>query len=397
MTRRSTRRDFLKQSALAGVGFWVAGGRLPAASKSANEKLNIACIGVGGKGGSDVGGVSSENIVALCDVDDQRAAKSFDKHPNAKKFKDFRKMLDEMGKEIDAVTISTPDHQHAVATMAAMKLGKHVYCQKPLTHDVYEARKVMEAARKMKVVTQMGNQGTSGSQFRRTAELIQAGEIGPVQEVHVWTNRPIWPQGKSVPEKPDAVPPTLDWDLWLGTAAERPYSKAYLPFVWRGWRDFGTGAIGDMGCHTVNLPFLSLKLTYPTTIEAESSPLTAENRASYPTWAKVAFHFAARGDLPAVKLTWYEGHRDGKLVLPPAELLHGQKFSGSGSLIVGSKGTVFSSDDYGNHNVILRGTRSKRSKETRKSIPGRPASTRNGSTPARAATRRCRTSTTPPC
>ena len=311
MNRKPNRRDFLKQTTLAGVGFWVAGGVALAAAdkKSPNEKLNIAVIGCGGQGGGNLAAVSGENIVALCDVDEDRAKGPWNSNSKAKKYHDYRKMLDEMHKEIDAVVVSTPDHQHAIISIAAMKLGKHVYCEKPLTHDVYEARLMGETAAKMKVATQMGNQGMGSSQLRRAAELVRGGHIGEVKEVHVWTNRPIWPQGIDRPKDTPAVPKTLDWDCWLGTAPERPYNRAYVPFNWRGWWDFGTGALGDMACHTMNLPFLALKLEAPISVEAESSKFNSE---TYPTWAKVRYEFPARGDMPPVTLTWYEGHRDGK-------------------------------------------------------------------------------------
>ncbi|MBV9126309.1 MAG: Gfo/Idh/MocA family oxidoreductase [Planctomycetes bacterium] len=370
MTRRSSRRDFLKQTTLAGVGFWVAGVAGARESKSPNEKLNIAVIGCGGQGASDLGNVSSQNIVALCDVDEKRAAESFNKHPRAKKYKDFRKMLEQQ-KNIDAVVVATPDNCHAVAGVMAMKLGKHLYCEKPLTHDIAEARVMRETAHKMKVATQMGNQGTAGDTFRRTVEIIRAGELGPVEEVHVWTNRPIWPQGADQPPRnTPPVPPTLAWDLWLGPAHERPYSPDYLPFVWRGWWDFGTGALGDMACHTMNLPYMALKLEAPTSVAAQSSKV---NPYTYPTWAKIVYEFPARGDLPEVKLHWYEGHKaDKKRVLPPEKLLQGQKISDSGCLIVGQKATLYSADDYGNHNVVLRDGRAEPVKGQPEKLPHSP-------------------------
>ncbi len=370
MNRRTNRRDFLKQTTLAGVGFWVAGGIANAAAdpKSPNEKLNIAVIGCGGQGGGNLGAVSSENIVALCDVDEDRAKGAFNGRPKAKKYHDFRKMFDEMHKEIDAVVVSTPDHQHAIISITAMKLGKHVYCEKPLTHDVYEARLMRDTATNMKVATQMGNQGTGSNPLRRAAELIRGGVIGTVKEVHVWTNRPIWPQGIDRPKDTPPVPKTLDWDLWLGTAPERPYSPAYVPFKWRGWWDFGTGALGDMACHTMNLPFLALKLASPTSVEAESSRFNAE---TYQTWAKVRYEFPARGDMPPVTLTWYEGNRDGKHVLPPESLLKGQKLNDSGCLVVGDKGALYSKDDYGT-SIDFVGASGKDQKSVPESLPRSP-------------------------
>lgn len=345
---RNHRRDFLKQAGLAGVGFWVAGTSRADESKSANEKLNIAVIGAGGKGASDTDGCAGENIVALCDVDEKTAGKTFEKYPNAQRFQDFRKMLEER-KDIDAVVVATPDHTHAPASIMAMKLGKHVYCQKPLTHSVYEARLMRETAAKQKVATQMGNQGTSNDGLRKAVEVIQSGAIGKVTEAHVWTNRPIWPQGIPRPTDAPPVPDTLNWDLWLGPAPYRPYNPAYVPFKWRGWWDFGTGALGDMACHTANMAFMALKLGYPTSIEAESPEVSPEGP---PKWSTIRFEFPAREGMPAVKFTWYDGKKpgeDGKEVAngPAPELLMGQKLSGSGSLLIGDKGMLFSPNDYG--------------------------------------------------
>jgi len=369
MKAKTSRRDFLKQTSLAGIGFWVAGGTSLADVRKAspNEKLNIACIGVGGKGSSDTDQAAHfGNIVALCDIDDNTLnakaeettkEKKTKKFPHAKKYNDFRKMLEEMDKQIDAVTVSTPDHTHAPASIMAMKMGKHVYCQKPLTHDVYEARMMKEIAAKHKVATQMGNQGTAENGLRQAVEIVQAGLIGSVSEAHVWTNRPIWPQAPEVVARPKDTPPVpkhIHWDLFLGPAPERPYAVyppnekgeikgAYHPFAWRGWWDFGTGALGDMACDTANMPFMALKLQYPTMIAAESGPINPE---TYPGWATVTWEFSARGDMPPVKLVWYEGHRDGARNLPAPELLKGRKASDSGALLVGTKGTLFSPNDY---------------------------------------------------
>jgi predicted dehydrogenase len=342
---RPNRRDFLKHTSVAATGLWIAGTTSTAESRSPNERLNIGIIGAGGKGASNLGAVSGENIVALCDVDEKRAAKAFERYPQAKKYHDFRKLLEEQ-KNLDAVVVSTPDHCHAAASVMAMKLGKHVYCEKPLTRDVFEARVMRETAAKCKVATQMGNQGTSTDGLRRGVEVIRSGVLGPVREVHVWTNRPIWPQGMlhRPPEVPE-VPKTLDWDLWLGPAPERPYSPAYAPFAWRGWWDFGTGALGDMACHTANLPFLALKLGYPSAIEAESAGNSPE---SPPKWSVIHFEFPARDEMPPVKLIWYDGGKK-----PATKLLKGQKLSDSGSLVVGEKGSLLSPDDYGEHFKLL--------------------------------------------
>jgi len=367
---KTTRRQFLHYVAATGVGYW-AGTSLAPRALSANDKLNVAFIGAGGQGGSNLNNIArlGENIVALCDVDEERARDAFNRFPQAKKYNDFRKMLEEMGKSIDAVVVSTPDHTHAVAAVTAMKMGKHVYCEKPLTHSVYEARVMRETAARMKVATQMGNQGTSFEGLRRGVEAVQDGIVGPIREVHVWTNRPIWPQGIDRPKDTPPVPATLHWDLWLGPAPERPYHPAYVPFRWRGWWDFGTGALGDMGCHTANLPYMALKLTAPVAIEAEAS---AFNNETYPTWAIVRYEFPERNGMPPVRLTWYEGSRNGKRVLPPNELFQGQKVSDSGCLMVGERGTLFSPDDYGARIFLLKDGHSQELTGSLKKLPRSP-------------------------
>jgi predicted dehydrogenase len=346
------RRTFVKAGAAAGAGFWIAGRQTGyGQEKSPNAKLNVACIGVGGRGAGDVDGVKGENIVALCDVDKRSLDGQAKKFPQAKLFRDYRKMLDEIGKEIDAVTVATPDHSHAHASVLAMRLGKHCYCEKPLSHDVWEARLMRETAKEKKVATQCGNQGTASGNMRKAVEWIRAGALGDVKEIHVWTNRPIWPQSPGVKDRPKEgkpVPEWLDWDLFLGPAKDRPYHDAYHPFKWRGWWDFGTGALGDMACHTANLPFMAAKLGAPTSVEAQSE---APNPETYPGWAQIVYEFPARESLPPLKLVWYEGKREGKKLLPPEEHFHGKKPSDSGSIVVGSKGTMYSSDDYGNNTV----------------------------------------------
>jgi predicted dehydrogenase len=355
MTQRTNRRRFLTNAGTAGAGFWIAGRQVGfGQEKSPNAKLNVACIGTGGQGGSDMGNVgSTENIVALCDIDDKRNDEAGKKYPNAKKYFDYRKMLEEMSKGIDAVTVGTPDHHHAPAAVMAMKLGKGVYVQKPMAHSVYEARVMRETAQKYKVATQMGNQGTAGGNLRESVEIVQAGLIGEVKEVHLWTNRPVWPQSPNITARPKdtpAVPAHLHWEEWLGPAPERPYHPNYLHFKWRGWWDFGTGALGDMACHTTNLPYFALKLGAPSTVEAESEAINPE---TCPGWAKVTYEFPARGEMPPCKVTWYEGRKNGDLVQPPLELLQGEKMSGSGSLLIGSKGTLYSPDDYGGKSTWL--------------------------------------------
>ena len=357
MSRRTNRREFLRQSAAVGAGFWVAGCSQPLGTVrrlGPNEQLNVAVIGAGGRGHSDTKytAKAGARIAALCDVDEKRAAKTRREFPDATFFHDFRVMFDKMARDFDAVIISTPDHTHAVATMMAMKHGKHVYTQKPLTHDIAEARALAKAAKKYGVVSQMGNQGTSWNDFRTGVEIVQSGVIGAVRGIHVWTNRPVWPQGIVAPAETMPIPGTLKWDLWLGTAPERPYHEAYLPFKWRGWVDYGTGALGDMACHTLNLPYMACRLGHPTHIEAKTSEFNGE---CYPNWSVIDFQFPARGDLPPVTLHWYDGGEsrptwiDEKL----ASLLPGQKIDKCGSVMVGDKGSLYSPGSYGGNLHLL--------------------------------------------
>ena len=270
-----SRRDFLRNTSLAATGFFIVPRHVLGRGYVApSDKLRIAGIGVGGKGQSDLSEFAKSpkaSVVALCDVDDRSAAKSRTNFPNAKYYKDFREMLDKEKNNIDACSISTPDNTHAVATLAAMQLGKHVYTQKPLTHDIYEARVLTEAAKKYKVVTQMGNQGGSGDGVRKMKEMVDAGLIGDVHTVHCWTNRPVWPQGIPTPTGQFEVPKELDWDLWLGPAKKIDYNPNYLPFNWRGWWAFGTGALGDMACHIMDPVFRILPIDYPTEVQASVS------------------------------------------------------------------------------------------------------------------------------
>jgi predicted dehydrogenase len=337
-----SRRDFISGAAATAaftiVPRFVLGGsgHIPP-----SEKLNIAGIGIGGRGASVLEGVESQNIVALCDVDWRHAAGTFKRYPNARKYRDFREMLDKEEKNIDAVTVATPDHVHAVSSMAAIKRGKHVYCEKPLTHSVYEARMIAQAARKYKVATQMGNQGQASEETRLMCEYIWDGAIGPVREVHVWTDRPLnglnavyWPQGVERPKETPPIPDTLDWDMWLGPAPERPYHPAYVPFKWRGWWDFGTGALGDIGCHSIDPIFRALKLGHPTSIEAVS---TLVNKETYPVASIVRYQFPERAGFPPVKLTWYDG---GMRPPRPEELEDGQRLGTGGVLFIGDKGKM---------------------------------------------------------
>lgn len=274
--------------------------------KSPNEKLNIASIGAGGKAASDIHGCAhTENIVALCDVDENRAKKIFTEYEQVPKYKDFRVMLDKEEKNIDAVIVTIPDFMHATAATWAMERGKHVYVQKPLAHTIWECHELEQAAAKYNVATQMGNQGYSNEGTRQCAEMIWAGEIGNVTEVHAWTNRPVWPQGIPDLPPPSPVPSTLDWDLWLGIAKERPYSDKYLPFSWRGFYDFGSGALGDMACHILGAPNMALRLGAPTSVEC----IKQEGHSDYyyPTKAVIRFDFPARGAMPPVKIFWHSG------------------------------------------------------------------------------------------
>ena len=349
------RRNFLGAGA-AGLGYFFTAPAYSASrlGRKPNETIQIAGIGVGGKGSGDIDQAGHRGeVVALCDCDTRQIDPKKKKWSSAKTYTDFRKLYDEMGKNIDAVTVSTPDHSHALASLLGIRMGKHVYCQKPLTHTVFEARVLKEAAKKYNVVTQMGNQGSASNGLRRGVEVIQSGIIGPVKEAHVWTNRPIWPQAPMItkrPDKSDVWPKELNWDAFLAGAPLRPFVKdTYHSFKWRGWLDFGTGAIGDMACHTANMAFRALKLGHPTSIQAQAGDINPE---TYPAWAEVTMEFPARGDMPACTLIWHEGKRDGKLVHPPEELQkkvlrEGEKLVASGSILVGEKGLLYSPNDYG--------------------------------------------------
>jgi predicted dehydrogenase len=338
MSYLTDRRRFLKSTALTGVGVFVAGSTQAADSKSPNERIRFGCIGVGGKGASDSGDAKRHgDVVAICDIDDNTLEKASKGFPNAAKYNDFRKMLDEMGKSIDAVTVSTPDHMHAAASAMAMRMGKGCFTQKPLTRSIFEARKLGEIAREMNVATQMGNQGTASNSLRTTAALIRAGAVGNVQEVHVWTNRPIWPQGGARPAESEC-PANVHWDLWIGPAPMRPYAAGYHPFAWRGWWDFGSGALGDMACHTVNMPFMALDLRDPTAVQATTS---GHNRDSYPKRSQITYDFPANGNRPALKMVWYDGGNK-----PSADLFEGEAVSETGVLLIGDKGKLFAPGDY---------------------------------------------------
>ncbi|MCA9205175.1 MAG: Gfo/Idh/MocA family oxidoreductase [Planctomycetales bacterium] len=342
MARGSNRRDFMKLTAAASAGYFAAAGVAPKVSRAANETINFASIGVDGKGASDSNDAGrSGNMVAICDIDDLRLNKAGGRFPEAKKYNDYRKMFDEMGKSIDAVTVSTPDHTHAVASAMAMHMGKACFTQKPLTHSIWEARRLGEIATETGVATQMGNQGTANSGLRHAGALIQNGTLGTISEVHVWTNRPVWPQGLDRPSETPDVPATIHWEEWIGPAPFRPYHPAYHPFKWRGWWDFGTGALGDMACHTLNMPFFGADLKYPTSVVAETS---GHNKETYPKWSVITFEFPATDKRGPVKLFWYDGGK-----VPPDALRAGAKLNpnaSSGALVIGDKGTLHSPGDY---------------------------------------------------
>lgn len=365
-----SRRQFIQTTTLASAALLTGCATSARRRILPTEKLNIGVVGVWGKGQSDTDHCASENIVALCDVDATRAASQLKKYSGAKFYQDWRVMLEKQ-KDLDAVIISTPDHTHAVIAAQAMRMGKHIYCQKPLVQTVYEARLLRKLAKENSIITQMGNQGSAEDGLRRAVEVVQAGLIGQVREVHVWSNRPVWPQGMDRPAGADPVPEGLDWDLWLGPAPYRPYKSSwsvqaakpaardgiYAPFNWRGWQDFGTGALGDMACHTCNMPFRALKLGYPTEIEAESSGI---NHESYPLKSKIRFHFPERAGLAAVNLHWYDGgnplpgdpfrhdgnNKPAREITADIEAMMGE-VPGSGCLLIGDRGKLFSPDDYG--------------------------------------------------
>lgn len=343
-----SRRRFLSLSATLSAGIFVAPAYLR--SQSPNSKLNFAFIGVGGKGGSNMKNFENENVVAICDVDSKTLGGVAAKHPQAKSFRDYRKLFDELkSSEYDAVVISTPDHHHYLATVRALQGKKHVYCEKPLTHTIGELREIKRLSAAAGVATQMGNHGNASEDLRLTSEIIQAGLIGDVTEVHAWSNRPVWPQGVTWPTEADPVPENLDWDLWLGPAEMRPYFKDCHPFKWRGFWDFGTGAFGDMGCHILNWPYTALGLgdaSHAECLEQEGS-----TKDSPPKKSRIQLTFPARGKQPGLTLTWHDGG-----LLPAPEKFGGEipltakggKPTQNGSLFIGTKGILF--DDYDGQN-----------------------------------------------
>ena len=334
-----------------------------------SDTLNIAGVGIGGVGRRNLANMKSENIIALCDVDWHYAEKTFNDYPDAKRFKDWREMFDELGKSIDAVMVATPDHTHAGVTAHAITLEKHVYTQKPLTHSVYESRLLTKLAKKYKVATQMGNQGNSFDWCRQIAEWIQTGIIGDVYEVHCWTDRPIWPQGLAEPKGGMKIPKTLDWDLWIGPAKKRPYDQAYVPWNWRGFWDFGTGALGDMACHIMDPLYWALDLEYPISVSASS---TLANLYSPPQAQIVTYTFPERLSkanvkMPKVKVYWYDG---GLLPDRPEELKDGEMMgdSNGGIIFVGTKGKIMTGC-YGMNPTLLPKSAMAHFKQPEPSIP----------------------------
>jgi len=371
-TTGDSRREFLKKATFAVTGFTIVPGFTVSGfgHKAPSDKLNIVGIGIGGKGHPNLVGMNTENIVGLCDVDWKYAANCFNEFPNAKRYWDWRKMFDEMGRSFDAVMVATADHTHGVIAATALTMGKHVYCQKPLTHSIYESRLLTRLAARHKVATQMGNQGNSGDGVRQLCEWIWNGEIGEVTEVHAWTDRPIWPQGLQRPVEIMTPPDTLNWDLFVGPAPMRPFHEIYTPWNWRGWWDFGTGAFGDMACHVLDPVYQALKLGYPEMVHGSS---TLMNTESAPQAETVEFAFPARAPLqkvkmPAVKVHWYDG---GILPSRPDLLPEGANFMADGlggCIFEGTKDTLIC--DCGGFNPRLLSGRIPDVKPYLRRIPG---------------------------
>src|SRR2546426_7218888 len=339
MNRSLNRRQFIRQTTTAAAGAWLASRPIQARKISPNARLNIGMIGVANRAGDDLKEVSTENIVALCDIDDRYLDAAKQKYPRAKTYNDFRRLLDQG--DIDAIVVGTPDHTHAVAAVAALESGRHVYCEKPLARTVSETRIIADTARKKKRVTQIGTQIHAGSNYRRVVELVQGGVIGPVSEVHVWVDATYG--GMDLPKETRPVPPNLHYDLWLGPVEYRPYNPEYLPFKWRNWWAFGGGALADFGCHYMDLPHWALELSRPLTVEPVDGP--AVHAESTPPWLIVRYEYPERGVKPSVRLTWYHGGKQPPLL--SAE--HAAKWK-SGVLFVGETGTLLA--DYGRHLLL---------------------------------------------
>jgi len=350
MANGLSRRDVLKGTAATAFGLTLSVASGQEQKRSPSRWIRFGIIGVGGKGWSGMSAAADQGvIVAMCDIDAQARAKGLNEHPRASTFGDYRDMLEAMHKELDAVVISTPDHSHAPATALAMQYGLHCYTEKPMTRTVWEARRLSQIAKEKKLVTQMGNQSTSNINLRKVAALIKKGTFGQVKHVHCWTDRSggWWPQGVERPA-PGTQPKHVDFDLWLGPSPARPYAPGYHPFAWRGWWDFGSGSLGDIGCHNMNLPFMALDLRDPIAIRAETS---GHNRDSFPSWSIVHYEFGARDGRPAVPMTWYDGGKK-----PDQSLAPGKEFKGNGMIIVCENATIFCDNEYGTNCVLVDGT-----------------------------------------
>jgi predicted dehydrogenase len=365
--------DYRRRAVLArlgNVGLAAIGlGNLssPMRAGSPNDRLNLAIIGCGGQGAENLKQVESENIVALCDVDEERAAAAFRQFPKARRIRDYRKLLDAMHAQIDAVVVSIPDHMHAPVSLAAMDLGKHVYCEKPLCWSIDETRRMARLAREKKLATQMGTQGMASDGSRAGIEVIRAGVLGEVKELHVWTDRPAgwWPQGIDRPTDRPAIRSGLDWNLWLGVAPERPYHPAYCPFVWRGWKDFGTGAVGDMGIHNAAMPFAALDLGPPASAEIlATSGLKME---TFPVWSRLKLEFSPRGQRGPLPLFWYDGGQK-----PDDQLVGHRKLPENGAIVIGTKATLISAEWTGGDWALLPEDRFRDFKTPSRSVPRAP-------------------------
>ena len=347
-----SRRSFLGLAASSAFSFSF----VPSRVFGANSRLQVAGVGVGGKGKGDFDGLAMHgDVVAACDIDARRLDVAVRKHTDAVKFSDYREMISQLGDKIDVLNVSTADHTHAPAAMMAMHNKIHVYVQKPLTHTVWEARQLALAAKKYNLCTQMGNQGTASDGLREGAEFVRAGGLGKVKEIHAWTNRPVWPQAPGITARPSEQmesPDHLDWNSFIGPAPMRPYHSCYTPFKWRGWWDYGTGALGDMACHTTNLAFMACELNQPTSVESvNTGPINDE---TFPSWASIEMQFPKTEKRGGIKFFWYEGKvgnngkdNKGTKNLPPLDLLHGINPNNSGLLLVGTDGSMYSPNDYG--------------------------------------------------
>jgi predicted dehydrogenase len=368
MRRSLNRREALLRLGGAGLASLCLDRiHIPAWASSPNERLNIAVVGCGGQGAENLKHISGQNVIALCDVDDERGAEAFGQFPRAKRFRDYRKLFDAMHGQIDAVVVSIPDHMHAPVSLAAMELGKHVYCEKPLTWSIDEVRRMAKVASEKKLATQMGTQGMASDGSRAGIETIRSGVLGEITELHVWTDRPAgwWPQGVDRPTDRPTVRSGLDWNLWLGVAPARPYHPAYCPFVWRGWKDFGTGAVGDMGIHNAAMPFAALDLGPPTAAEiVATSGLKTE---TFPAWSRLKLNFPARGGRGPITMYWYDGGQK-----PSVDLVGGHKLADNGAIVVGTKGTLSSVEWTGGDWALLPEDRFRGFKPLQSSVPRAP-------------------------